>query len=200
MSLSKIVSAWKVYIHLLKSNPIQTKTGTAITLGFLGNVVTQKIFEKQPSFDWSRALKVLPYYAVMMPIAHFWYKFLDALFERRRQRQKNEDEGKAEKPKTGLAVIDSTVLKKLALDELIFDPFCIVLFYSVVGLLERKSLSQIGQKIRKEYWETQLMSWRLWPAVQLINFAFVPGDFRILFVNVVSFMWGIFLQLRAGKA
>jgi len=133
----------------------------------------------------------------MMPIAHFWYKFLDRLFEKRRLRQEKENGTKETKPQTGLSVIDGTVLKKLALDELLFDPFCIVLFFTVIGVMERKSLAQIKEKIGKEYWVTQKMSWRLWPAVQLINFALVPGEFRILFVNIISFMWGIFLQLRA---
>ncbi|PRP84936.1 Mpv17 / PMP22 family protein [Planoprotostelium fungivorum] len=200
MSLSKPIYAWKFYIHLLKTVPIQTKTGTAIVLGFLGNIVTQKVFEKKATFEWGRAGKVLAYYAIMMPIAHYWYKFLDRLFEKRAERAKlDAEKEKEKKPQTGLSVIDSTVLKKLALDELIFDPFCIFLFFTVIGVLERKSLSQIREKIGKEYWITQKMSWKLWPAVQLINFALVPGDFRILFVNVISFVWGIFLQLRASN-
>src|SRR5690242_17583827 len=111
----------------------------------------------------------------------YWYKFLDRLFAKKNKDKVDTPTGNvAKKP-----LIDSTVLKKLALDELLFDPFCIVLFFSIVGLLERKSLSQIREKIGKEYWITQKMSWRVWPAVQLLNFAFVPGHLRILFINLV---------------
>jgi protein Mpv17 len=113
-----------------------------------------------------------------------------------------------EKPSSA---IDSSVLKKLAADELIFDPFCIVFFYTIIGLLERKNIREIKSKIVANYWETQKMSWKIWPLVQLVNFAIVPGNFsrclcltlqgnlRILFINAVSFFWGIFLQLKAGK-
>jgi len=141
--------------------------------------------------DHAQALKFVAYYLILVPIAHYWYKFLDTAFQ---QRKKFKDGKEQPQP-----VDYSIVLKKLAADELLFDPFCIVFFYSVIGLLERKSVSDIVKKIKAEYWITQKMSWKVWPIVQLVNFALVPGKLRILFINMVSFWWGIFLQIRAGK-
>jgi len=139
--------------------------------------------------DQRRALKFVMFYLILTPISHYWYKYLDRLFEKKRK-EKADDEKKS--------LIDPTALKKLALDELLYDPFCIVLFFTVISILEGKNLSQVKDKIVKEYWVTQKMSWRIWPIVQLINFAVVPGNLRILFINLVSFFWGIFLQIRAG--
>lgn len=96
-------------------------------------------------------------------------------------------------------IVDGTVLKKLAFDELLYDPFCIVFFFSVIGLLESQNIQQIQSKIVKDYWETQKMSWRIWPIAQFINFAVVPSPMRILFINLVGFFWGIFMQVMAGK-
>jgi len=167
--------------------PIQTKALTAGTLSFLGNVMTQKVFEKNPKFDYARALKFVIFALLLTPISHYWYKLLDNLFP------KNAKKIEA----TGF---DTSALKKLAMDELVYDPFCIVFFYTVIGILEGNNPSQIKQKIINLYWPTQLASWKVWPIVQLINFSVVPSHLRILFINSVSFWWGIYLQLKAGKS
>jgi hypothetical protein len=191
MSLSKTAyTSWKFYLHLLQSSPIQTKALTAGLLTLLGNVLTQKVFEKKPNFDTARALKFVAFSLLLTPISHYWYKFLDSLFPKRDVRKIEGNKQQA---------LDLTPVKKLLLDELIYDPFCIVFFYTVIGLLEGKDFQQIKQTVATQWWPTQKMSWRVWPIVQLINFSVVPGHLRILFINCVSFWWGIFMQLKAGK-
>lgn len=87
----------------------------------------------------------------------------------------------------------------MLVDELIYDPFCICFFFTVVGLLEGKSLTDIKTKIKKDYWSTQIASWKVWPIVQIINFSVVPKNFTILFINLVGFFWGIFMQIMSAK-
>jgi hypothetical protein len=103
-------------------------------------------------------------------------------------------------PETKKPAFDSSAIKKMLLDELLYDPFCIVFFFTVIGLFERKSPTEIVEKVKQDWWPTQTMSWRVWPAFQLVNFMFVPGHLRLLFMNFVSFFWGIFLQLKAAKS
>ena len=43
----------------------------------------------------------------------------------------------------------------------------------------------------------QVKAWRVWPLAALINFAFVPLNFRVLFINVVALCWSTFLLLQA---
>ena len=86
----------------------------------------------------------------------------------------------------------------MLVDEILYDPFCIVFFYTVIGLFNREPISQIIATIRSEYWTTQLSSWKLWPIVQIVNFAVVPSQLRLLFMNVFSFVWSIYLQLRVN--
>lgn len=43
-----------------------------------------------------------------------------------------------------------------------------------------------GEKVRGTYWEALKKNWMLWPAVQAVNFRFVPLEHRVLVVNVVS--------------
>ena len=42
------------------------------------------------------------------------------------------------------------------------------------------------EKLRGSYFEALKKNWMLWPAVQAINFKFVPLEGRVLVVNVVS--------------
>ena len=42
------------------------------------------------------------------------------------------------------------------------------------------------EKLRGAYWEALKKNWMLWPAVQMVNFKFVPLEHRVLVVNVVS--------------
>jgi len=186
--MSKINYGWRFYKHMLQYSPIPTKATTAAVLSFLGNVITQKVFEKNPQMNYNRAVKFVVYASLITPISHYWYKLLDSLFPKDKSRDSDENK-----------IIDGTVLKKLALDELLYDPFCIVFFFSIIGLLERQNLEQIKSKIVKDYWQTQKMSWKVWPVVQFVNFAVVPDNMRILFINLVGFFWGIFLQVMAGK-
>jgi hypothetical protein len=45
--------------------------------------------------------------------------------------------------------------------------------------MARKSLRPLG-------WGALRAKWKLWPAVQLINFRFVPLNIRIVFINIFS--------------
>ena len=50
-------------------------------------------------------------------------------------------------------------------------------------------------------WATAvLMSYRIWPAVYLINFAFVPEELRVVFVATVNLFWVAFPSVVGNKA
>jgi len=174
-------------MHMLKYAPVPTKALTSAAISYAGNVITQKVFEKQPKMNQSRALKFVAFSLLLTPVSHFWYKLLDALFPKEESKDKE------------TSAFDSSALKKLALDELLYDPFCIVFFFTVIGLLEGQRFPQIKQKLIAQYWPTQKASWAIWPIVQLVNFSVIPGQFRILFINFIGFFWSIFLQLRTSN-
>jgi hypothetical protein len=43
-------------------------------------------------------------------------------------------------------------------------------------------------------------NWKLWPFANLVNFAFVPLQLRVLFGNVVSIGWSIYVSAAANKS
>ena len=54
----------------------------------------------------------------------------------------------------------------------------------------RKSLAMV----RANIWATLLVCWKLWPVANLLNFAFVPANLRVLFMNFVGLGWNIYLS------
>lgn len=46
--------------------------------------------------------------------------------------------------------------------------------------------SDPGKKLETTYFSALSKNWMVWPVVQAINFKFVPLDYRVLVVNVVS--------------
>jgi len=55
------------------------------------------------------------------------------------------------------------------------------------------------QKVKDLLWPTLLENWKVWPAVQLLNFSVVPVKFQVLFVNCVAIWWNFVLSLMQHK-
>lgn len=60
-----------------------------------------------------------------------------------------------------------------------------------MSLLEGKSPAE---KLRTSYVPVLQKNWMLWPAVQAVNFTYVPLHHRVLVVNVVSLGWNCYLS------
>jgi protein Mpv17 len=50
------------------------------------------------------------------------------------------------------------------------------------------------EKLDKTYWNALTSNWMVWPFVQVVNFSFVPLDYRVLFVNGLSIFWNCYLS------
>ncbi|KAG2446540.1 hypothetical protein HYH02_008527 [Chlamydomonas schloesseri] len=173
--------AWQKYIQELHRRPLRTKCITSACVAGLSDVIAQ--FITQGSYkNWKRTLAVAAFGAAYTgPSAHFWQKFMEWLFS-----------GKVD---------IGTVLLKVVVDQLSYGPVCNVLFMAFATLvLEGRSLVELRSKIRKDYPSVQLYGWRLWPLAALINYRFVPLQFRVLFINLVALCWTTFLLLRAKRA
>jgi len=50
------------------------------------------------------------------------------------------------------------------------------------------------KKLETSYFTALQKNWMVWPAVQAVNFKFVPLEHRVLVVNVVSLGWNCYLS------
>ncbi|XP_045464596.1 mpv17-like protein 2 [Harmonia axyridis] len=104
-------------------------------------------------------------------LTHFWYIYLDKII-----------------PGASFPI----VVKKLILDQLICSPFVIVNMFVIVGFLEKKTGKEIFNEIKNKSITLYIAEWIVWPPAQFINFYLIPGRFRILYDNIISFGYDIY--------
>lgn len=68
-------------------------------------------------------------------------------------------------------------------DQTVFASTNLFLFLSSMAIMEG---SDPKKKLEDSYGTALQKNWMLWPAVQAINFKFVPLEHRVLVVNIVS--------------
>lgn len=73
-----------------------------------------------------------------------------------------------------LSTPNRTLLARVALDQGLFAPVNLAYFFTAQGLLEGKDLGEVGGKLQGAYGTALVANWKVWPAVQLLNFKFVP--------------------------
>lgn len=130
------------------------------------------------------------------PTLHYWYGYLARTF-----------------------AADSTlnVLKRLALDQLVFTPLFITVFMSSVLALDGRpenviccalhcfyhtnceQLQQIPDKLRSDFTTTLMANYSVWVPAMFLNFKFVPPQFQVLFSNAVGYLWNVYLSFASHK-
>jgi hypothetical protein len=92
-----------------------------------------------------------------------------------------------------------TPLFKLILDQLGWSPLINVVFFTLVNTFGNTPHNIIPQ-LKNDLWPTLKRSWTIWPIASVINLNYVPPDLRVLFANVVSFFWSIWLSSMMAKS
>lgn len=90
----------------------------------------------------------------------------------------------------------TAVLKKVACDQLIFAPSFLALFIVTLGAIQREDFDVIVYKFKRDYPDILLANYKLWPAVQLVNFYFVPLHYQVLVVQIVAILWNSYLSWK----
>lgn len=112
-------------------------------------------------------------YAIMgtvciSPLLTKWYGWLDGRF-----------------PCTSTPV----VVKKLFLDQFVFTPFVVVVFYVGMSYLEGKRGPKLFDELKEKGLQTFAMDCCFWIPASAINFIFVPAWLRVAFIGLSSFLW-----------
>ncbi|XP_059612219.1 mpv17-like protein 2 [Phlebotomus argentipes] len=157
--------------YLLLTNTVSS----GILMG-LGDVMSQEIEYRtqliDKRYDWKRIGQMFLVGCLGGPFHHVFYKWMDNML-----------------PKADVL----TSVKKILLDQAIFSPFCIVTFFYSAGLLETKTLRECNQELREKFLTVYLADWTIWPVAQFLNFYFLPPQYRVLYINVVTMFYNVFL-------
>jgi hypothetical protein len=77
-----------------------------------------------------------------------------------------------------------------------------LLFIAYMGYVnapvEAKASAAVQHAVSEKFWPIMKDGYKLWPAVSLISFLFVPLDKRLLFGCLVGVGWNIYLSLLVG--
>uniref|UniRef100_A0A452T4N6 Peroxisomal membrane protein 2 n=1 Tax=Ursus maritimus TaxID=29073 RepID=A0A452T4N6_URSMA len=56
-----------------------------------------------------------------------------------------------------------------------------------------RDTAAVAVQIRRSFWPALRMNWQVWTPAQFVNINYVPLQFRVLFANLVSLFWYIYL-------
>lgn len=161
----------------MQTSKMLTQSHSIITVSETNsNIVCKK--EESKSFflekcDWNRTAKFTAIGLLMGPFGHYWYTILDKVYHKR----------------TAL-----NIARKMVCDQLIAAPIfnCITILGTL--FLDGKNVEQAMCSLREKFLDVYLYDCLIWPVAQFINFNFVPGVYRLLYVNAVSLFWNSILS------
>jgi len=162
------------YNAKLAARPLLTQAVTTAALFAIGDVTAQQLVEKKglKNHEWVRTVRMFGYGGVVFgPCAATWFRILAT--------------------RVTLPSKNGTILARVAADQLLFAPTFVGIFLGSMAVLEG---SDPRDKLSRAYWPALTSNWMLWPAVQMVNFKFVPLQHRLMFVNVVAIGWNCYLS------
>ncbi|XP_077917300.1 peroxisomal membrane protein 2 isoform X2 [Halichoerus grypus] len=56
-----------------------------------------------------------------------------------------------------------------------------------------RDAAAVTVQIRRSFWPALRMNWQVWTPAQFVNINYVPLQFRVLFANLVSLFWYVYL-------
>ncbi|XP_004415014.1 PREDICTED: peroxisomal membrane protein 2 [Odobenus rosmarus divergens] len=166
------------YLRLLRLYPVLTKAATSGILSALGNFLAQLIVKKREKENSQKLDVIGPLrYAIYGffftgPLSHFFYLFMEHWIP-------------SEVPLAGV--------RRLLLDRLLFAPALLLLFFLTMNFLEGRDTAAVAVQIRRSFWPALRVNWQVWTPAQFVNINYVPLQFRVLFANLVSLFWYIYL-------
>ncbi|XP_071523222.1 mpv17-like protein 2 isoform X2 [Panulirus ornatus] len=132
-----------------------------------------------PGHDWGRTGRLFLVGLSQGPPHHIFYLWLDKVLPKRSAK---------------------AIFKKIIADQLLGAPFFAFTFFMGAGLLEGKTMNGSLQEFKLKFPVVYAFDWLIWPPTQTVNFLFVPTPYRVLYINIVTVIWDVFLSYMKHKA
>ncbi|CAD5114178.1 DgyrCDS3320 [Dimorphilus gyrociliatus] len=175
--LRKLLS---LYMDALQKYPMSTTSIGAGVLMFGGDAISQIGIEEKSEYNFKRGFRFLAFGTILAgPMLRTWHVFLARTIEAHSKRL--------------------TFLKMTAADQTIMPPVFLSIFISVMTYSKTFSREAVQTALKNDFKPVLLNSYKIWPAVQLINFYFVPLHHRVLFTNVIALLWNTYLAWKTER-
>ncbi|MED6220666.1 hypothetical protein PIB30_047017 [Stylosanthes scabra] len=190
-----MLKAWKWYQNCLSVHPVKTQVISSGVLWAVGDVTAQyithsaakkrlqlSVTDEEPKFfiNWNRvAVTSMFGFGFVGPVGHFWYEGLDKFI-----RMKLHLMSKSAR----------AVATKVAMDGIIFGPIHLFVFFTYMGLCSGKTIPQVKEDLKKNFFPALIVEGGVWPFVQVFNFRYVPVKYQLLYVNLFCLLDSAFLS------
>ncbi|CAI4211938.1 unnamed protein product [Parascedosporium putredinis] len=128
-------------------------------------------------FDFERLVRFMSYGFAIAPVQFKWFRFLEMSF-----------------PIIKGNMWGPAMLRVLC-DQFLFSPLSVLTFFVAMTIAEGGGKRAVSAKLRDMYFRTLMTSYLVWPAVQIVNFRFMPLQLQLPFVSCVSIAWTAYLSL-----
>ncbi|KAJ2035556.1 hypothetical protein IW146_005561 [Coemansia sp. RSA 922] len=179
-----IRGALLAWTTIAEKQPLLTLAATNGTLGGVGDLLAQAIEHHNTKdgsrFKWNtaRTLRFVTWGALCAPVFHKWYMFINT-------RIPLATKGRP---------FALSLAKRVAMDQLLFAPLGIAGFFIGMNFMEGRNWESARIRLREYYLPTMAANYAVWPAVQTVNFGWVPTLYRVPFCSVVSIFWNAFIS------
>lgn len=165
------------YKNLLSHRPYTVQAIQTASLMGLGDVIAQTFIDGKQltQINPMRTLQYSVVGLVVGPTVGKWYRILEGIY------------GK------------EAVVKKVLTDQLIFSPVFIAILVTSLNLLQGLSWDEAVTKVQNSYFDILLTGYQIWPAVQVVNFYFIPIQYRVLLVQAVAVVWNTYLSWKLNS-
>ncbi|XP_020707983.2 mpv17-like protein 2 isoform X2 [Athalia rosae] len=87
-----------------------------------------------------------------------------------------------------------TIVKKTLIDQLVASPVCLAIFFYGLGILEHRKMKDINEEVKLKLMDTWKVDWCYWPPIQFINFLLIPIQYRVIYINLMTMIYDMFLS------
>lgn len=166
----------------LAKRPMLTQCATSTVLFSAGDILAQQAFEKKgKDHDFARTARLAVYGGgIFGPLLTKWLQVLNRL---------------------QITNPVKSVVYKVFLDQAMFTPVVVGVFFSSMTFLEGKGVFEAKQRLSESYAPTLVRNWGVFVPAQALNFALVPPHMRFVAVGTVSLFWNAYLSaVNASEA
>lgn len=153
---------------------LATNIGISMSLSATGDIIQQRyeMFQEEgKKWDAIRTRNMSISGVTVGIVCHYTYNFMDNVLPGRTFK---------------------LVMKKVVLDQLIFSPIYLGVFFTTLAWVEGSNLRTLMNEVTQKGWRLYLAEWIVWPPAQVINFYFLPTKFRVLYDNIISLGFDIY--------
>ncbi|KAL1605239.1 hypothetical protein SLS60_004783 [Paraconiothyrium brasiliense] len=198
--------------------PMLSACVLSLTIGCASNIIAQRLkayMEDVPfAFDYTLFYQLTAMGLITTPINYYWQKWLEYMFPGEKLVNRTRTSGDAEK---GTFIRDDgedkratdeevyvrswgNVVKKTIADSMTGGALLnTTMFLVLLGLMQGKTAAQIGKNIREEELNIIWNSYKVWPLANMVSFAYVPVERRIVFLSFFGLLWNVYMTLVASR-